>query len=447
MAQSAVVSSVEPVQSTTPAVADKVLTPVVKSMIVAHSGREDYTLLPAKLSIASAVTFRFDGTDSVKNVVYVDACRYYFAIDEFADRYGGSVTANGDSYSVSLGSKTYAFSMTRAECTVSDGSRIGLVDIPVEKDGRIYTCLSNLTRVFGLVTNWDFKNQTVDIYKDKDPVVSGAQNTLSGNTALIRLEDIYTDGQNTDDNAAAQLRLRAVADYLYQKGIPFGVAWIPRCIIPDSGIDNDCETTWSICNCGFIYTLDYLQARGGSIGLHGYTHADKNAQTGAGSDFGSAQNTTSDACQAEMNRAKNAAVALKIPYTFFEFPHYAATPTQFKVAEQNFKIIYQKYAGKECQKSLCTINQTLYVGTPIDYLNNRYELDTFISRIKNVLQNNGLGSFFYHPHIENDWIQLQKSPDGYPSYSYAPGSPLEKILGMFSQYGCTFKQVTDLYGI
>lgn len=298
------ISSFAPVQNTTPPDSGEVLTAIVQAKSVVKPGRNAFVLLPAALNIPSAVNFKFEGRDSFSNTVYVDACRYYFALDDFAALLGGKSSRDSNTYTVTIGTKAYTFDMTKSACAVSDGSSIDLVDIPVEKDGLVYTCMSNLTRVFDLVTSWDLENQTVNFWLDEHPIAQGTQKTLTGGTALIRLEDIYTDGQNNADNALAQARLRAVADLLYGKGIPFQVAWIPRCLIPSENIDNDCETTWSICNCGFVFTLDYLQFRGGSIGLHGYTHADGNNATAAGTDFGKTQNVTASACQAEMDRAK-----------------------------------------------------------------------------------------------------------------------------------------------
>jgi hypothetical protein len=78
------ISSFAPVQNTTPPDSGEVLTAIVQAKSVVKPGRNAFVLLPAALNIPSAVNFKFEGRDSFSNTVYVDACRYYFALDDFA---------------------------------------------------------------------------------------------------------------------------------------------------------------------------------------------------------------------------------------------------------------------------------------------------------------------------------------------------------------------------
>lgn len=76
---------------------------------------------------------------------------------------------------------------------------------------------------------------------------------------FIRIEDVHPFRDTT--------KLRKIADYLYSKDIPFMIALIHTYI--DS--KNHAITTMDM-KPGFIETIQYMQEKGGSIVLHGYTH-------------------------------------------------------------------------------------------------------------------------------------------------------------------------------
>jgi uncharacterized protein YdaL len=87
----------------------------------------------------------------------------------------------------------------------------------------------------------------------------GVTNHPVSHLALIRIEDVHPKVQ--------QDKLRAIADYLYSEKIPFSVALIPVYENPFSG-----ERVTMSDSPGFIDTINYMQEKGASIVLHGYTH-------------------------------------------------------------------------------------------------------------------------------------------------------------------------------
>lgn len=75
----------------------------------------------------------------------------------------------------------------------------------------------------------------------------------------IRIEDVHPF-RDTE-------KLKEIADYLYSKNIPFMVGLIPAHRVPDSRYITEMDEVPE-----FVDAIQYMQDRGGSIILHGYTH-------------------------------------------------------------------------------------------------------------------------------------------------------------------------------
>lgn len=86
--------------------------------------------------------------------------------------------------------------------------------------------------------------------------------------ALIRLEDITP---NSDP-----AKLKAIGDYLYGRGVPFGISVVPRFTDPRGAYGApktvDLDQAPKMAN-----TLKYLQRRGGTVLMHGFTHQYRSA--------------------------------------------------------------------------------------------------------------------------------------------------------------------------
>lgn len=295
----------------------------------------------------------------------------------------------------------------------------------------VHISLADISMLLKLKTRWNYSANEVSIYFDRDSD-STLKKIESGNAALIRFEDV-TAGPPYDD-ADNLLKLRIMADYLYSKGIPFHVAWIPRYIDPQNDIDNDVSKNFSISNADFVFTLDYMLKHGGIIGLHGYTHQFGEEVSGDGTEFDEKRNNDEKSVRNKLELAIGTARRLEIPYSFFESPHYASTEFQQSIMEQYFDYIYEPCVGIWGDKvSISRRNKrTRFVPTPLGYVSGELGIEKMIYRIM-TLKEGTIASLFYHPSIEMEFIDLSKEEDGYPIVNYSTKSPLHRIVDAFEE--------------
>ena len=193
--------------------------------------------------------------------------------------------------------------------------------------------------------------------------------------------------------------------------------------------------------------MDYLINKNGFIGIHGYTHQFKNEVSIDGIEFSKKYNTDEKSINERLKLAIKCANDLDMPYMFFETPHYEATNYQHKIMEKYFNYIYDpnsKYkesANKTIYKGIN--NKTIYVPTPLDYVEGKEDLNNMLRKINN-LKNNDLGSFFYHPSIEFEFIKTNKNDEEYPVYKYDENSVLHQIIRNFNKVGYKFISIKDL---
>ena len=171
--------------------------------------------------------------------------------------------------------------------------------------------------------------------------------------AMVRLEDI----DPTYDTAT----LKAVADYLYSQGVPFGFGVIPVYTDP-LGYYTGTNCTAGV-KCGpsqrvslhqvtdFINTIKYLTAHGGTMIDHGYTHQWDGGinpyDEVSGDDFefyrvvqnadhtltysGPIPGDSTTWANGRISSAKKEFSQAGLPApTIFEFPHYAGSATDYK---------------------------------------------------------------------------------------------------------------------
>ncbi|NEW04972.1 DUF2334 domain-containing protein [Paenibacillus sp. SYP-B3998] len=97
--------------------------------------------------------------------------------------------------------------------------------------------------------------------------------------ASIRLEDVHPQSDPK--------LLKETGDYLADKGIPFMIALIPVYTNPETKKQYHLSDSPQI-----VEVLRYLQDRGASILLHGYTHQYRSTETGEGFEFWDVRNNT-----------------------------------------------------------------------------------------------------------------------------------------------------------
>lgn len=309
-------------------------------------------------------------------------------------------------------------------------------------NGKIYVSLFDLCKIFSLRTRWNHKERSITLYYDSVTSMETVKQT-KGRSAYIRLEDITAGDEYIEDIKLEKFRV--AADYLASVKIPFHIAWIPRFIDPANKIDNDISIDYNIANAHFLFTLEYLLEKGGIIGLHGYTHQYGEEVSGEGTEFSDTRNDDEISIRRRIEAAINTAKKLELPVSFFESPHYASTAYQQSIYESYFNIIYEGCVGIWGEKIVISPrnHKTLYIPTPLGYVQGENGTEDMINRIK-LLEKKVLPSLFYHPYKEFDYITFLDSDERFLKYSYSDTSPLHLICNELIQQGCIFSRIDEL---
>jgi len=414
------------------------------SIFFHKTSKTDYTAFKGLNMEKAEIGLKFEGKDlGLTLPVYIETNRYYLPLSEIVNNLNGSIKINENIAQIELNNLSILLD-TKNNLYNKNGKEHKLRKKAILTDNVVYVSAFDLHKMFNLKIDWDDEHKFLSLYWNRDKLEHKQANG-SGKPALIRLEDVAPGNMYTAPETFEKLRI--VADYLYSENIPFHVAWVPRYISPKYNIDNDPAKQNSMTNADFIYALDYMIERNGIIGLHGYTHQYGNSESIGGVEFyGKGIPGTDQYTQERLNLAIEAAKTLDIPYAFFEVPHYAASPSQFKVIEKNFDVIYEHYPGVYSkivdQKSG---NRTArYIPTPLDYVDGKNDTKNMIAKINNLAKSNVLGSLFYHPYIEFEDINIARDADGYPAYTYSGSSVLHQLAKTFRDKGYKFVTINDV---
>ncbi|WP_052487150.1 polysaccharide deacetylase family protein [Gordoniibacillus kamchatkensis] len=149
--------------------------------------------------------------------------------------------------------------------------------------------------------------------------------------AYIRIEDVHP---LTDPK-----KLRAIADFLYSRHIPFMVAVIPVYTDAAGGNVVNFEDKPE-----FTAALHYMEDRGGSLIMHGYKHRYRDGETGEGFEFWDAQSDKPIPDEAAYMTDKLekgiARMAKQGLYPLaFEPPHYAMSQTGYRIVNRYFSTL------------------------------------------------------------------------------------------------------------
>ena len=293
---------------------------------------------------------------------------------------------------------------------------------------------------------------------------------LARKRALVRIEDVNA----TDDPAA----LRAIADYLSSKGVPFTVAVIPYYLDPKGFYNNGVPQAIHLSQArNVVSALKYMQSKGGTILMHGYTHQYSNVANPysgvSADDFEFYRSHISpdnyvlyDAPPAEDSASwtqgritkglMDFAAAGFLAPTIFEPPHYAASATDYKVINSMFSARYDRglYAGGWCPNGACgtgTPDYTKIYGQFFPYLvrdvygsvvigeqlgnveteafnNNpaRLPADILASANVNTVVQDSVQSFFFHPYVNINYLkQIVEGLQGM-GYTFVPANTVKQ---------------------
>lgn len=266
-------------------------------------------------------------------------------------------------------------------------------------------------------------------------------NAKEQHRALVRLEDV---GPDADPDS-----LRAIADYLHSEKVPFSVAVYSR-YVDSLGIENNGrpETYALWQRPEVVKALKYMQSKGGTLLMHGWTHQygkvinPYDGRSGNDFEFFAAHvdpvtdyviydgPVKEDSAAWAKSRITGATLdfvlsGLSVP-KIFEFPHYAGSAVDYKaVKDAGLGTRYERSLYFNGTLSGKAVNNKSYVGQLFPYVvkdvygskvlpenmgnyesegyNNhppRLAADLVKSAEANLVVRDGFASFFFHPYYE-----------------------------------------------
>ena len=282
-----------------------------------------------------------------------------------------------------------------------------------------------------------------------------APTTATRHRALVRLEDV---APNYDPQT-----IRAAADYLFSKKVPFAIGVIPVYTDP-KGTYNDgvAERIRLRDRPQLVAALKYAQTKGATLIMHGFTHQYETANNPydgvSGDDFefyashiDTANNVRLDGPVAldspawalkrlDDGLAEMKAVGLTKPTTF-EFPHYAASAVDYQTVNQRFSARYERslyfagtltnqppnystmagqffpyvvkdvYGTKVIPEGLGNIEPEPFNNHPA-----RLPADLLNNSAKQKIVRDNVASFFFHPFL--DIAYLKQMVEGMQAQGY-----------------------------
>ncbi len=151
-----------------------------------------------------------------------------------------------------------------AEVLVEGKGQEGSFPLVMRKDQNYYLAADSFDRPYSV-----YFSQVLNTFFDRE--------TSAKTPAYIRLEDVHP--------LSDPKRLRAVAEELTKRDIPYMIAVIPVYTNPETGKRHHFEDHREI-----LEILRYMQDNGGSVVLHGYTHQFRASETGEGFEFWDVEN-------------------------------------------------------------------------------------------------------------------------------------------------------------
>lgn len=370
---------------------------------------------------------------------------------DFASRYGWTPTTfdSGSVAGVSYKGQTLSrntLSGPVLDLTISDPGRTQVLATGIRTDGTTlpYAVRSgNLTYLadnpFPYVTPTDRVLAFEDLLFD-----ALAPTTATRHRALVRLEDI--------DPTADPAKLKAAADYLSSQGVPFGFGVIPEYTDPNGHYNNGKPQTVTLKQApALVDALKYLQAHGGTMIDHGYTHQYSNipnpytATTGDDYEFYRVTENTDhtldyvgplpgDSTSWAAGRVLSALqlfrqAKLSSP-TIFEPPHYAASAADYAAFAQSFGtrwdrglyfsgvlsgqpvdyshsvgqffpyVVHDAYGMKVLPENCGDISPEPWYSYPATLPS-----DIVSCAQKNLVVRDGFASFFFHPYLDLSYLR------------------------------------------
>lgn len=226
-------------------------------------------------------------------------------------------------------------------------------------------------------------------------------------TALVRIEDV---NPTTEPNS-----LRAIANFLASKHIPFAVGLTPFYLDPST------NTAISLSdNLEMVKALHHVISKGATIVLHGVTHQYRGQTTidyefWDGLNDGPIFHDSEDYVRERIIRALEECYKNEIYPLAWETPHYAASRLDYSVIDQFFSTSYER------RQTLDILGTDQLLPFFIPSRENRVQLipenlgyipidapspDPMVNFAqKNLVLRDGFASFFFHPFVSLDVLK------------------------------------------
>lgn len=267
--------------------------------------------------------------------------------------------------------------------------------------------------------------------------------TAERHRALVRIEDVGPDSDPQE--------LRTIAEELFNRTVPFAVAVYSRYEDPHGVFNNGVPEAYNLADRpDVVDALKFMQSKGGTLLMHGYTHQFENLINPydgvSANDFEfytahvDANNSViydgpvpGDSQAWAANRialaeAAFVAAGLAVP-TIFEFPHYAGSVADYTAVQERFGIRYDRGLYFPGNLSQQPIDYSRLAGQFFPYpvkdiygswvapenlgniepeaFNNhpaRLPADLLATGQANLVIRDGFASFFYHPYLGKDML-------------------------------------------
>lgn len=257
------------------------------------------------------------------------------------------------------------------------------------------------------ISRWDledsyiFEDSLNDFYNIRD---------FDKGKIFIRIEDVHPFRDTT--------QLRKIADYLYSKNIPFMIALIPTYV----DTKTHAITTMDM-NSDFIETIQYMQEKGGSIVLHGYTHQLGNEEvSGEGYEFWDMKNDKPIDGDIELYIRDRILSGLRpciennIYPLAFEAPHYAMNINGYKVLKKHFSTYVGQYQNNNYNFATSSTPFTIkdsesfnkLMPENLGYVDEQddFSVDTIKENFKKLSMVRGYsGGVFFHSYLDIEYLK------------------------------------------
>jgi len=235
--------------------------------------------------------------------------------------------------------------------------------------------------------------------------------------ALVRIEDVSAESDPDD--------LRAIADYLYGKHIPFQVALIPIFKDPEAK-----EEIYLSDRPHFVRAIHYMVSRGGTVVMHGVTHQNQ-GKTGDDYEFWDIRSGKPVSGDSQALVEQKLRIGLEecfsngiYPVTW-ETPHYMATENTYRTVGKYFNSSYERVSSINHAESghffpYPSVDRfgRFIIPEGLGFIEaekpSPAELIKTADRMRVV--RDGMASFFFHPFM--DLKYLKQSVEGIQKLGY-----------------------------